>query len=64
MNASANPSPGFARNPGKSISVTPYDGTVTIRSGDKVIASSAHAKLLTEALLFLFSYGVQRKFVY
>jgi uncharacterized protein (DUF427 family) len=49
MKTSGNPSPGFARNPGKSISVAPYDGTVTVRSGDKVIATSARAKLLTEA---------------
>lgn len=48
MKTSANPSPGFARNPDKSISIAPYDGTVTVRAGDKVIASSQRAKLLAE----------------
>jgi uncharacterized protein (DUF427 family) len=49
MKSSGNPSPGFARNPGKSITVEPHKGVVTVRSGDRVVASSTNAKLLTEA---------------
>lgn len=49
MKTSTNPSPGFARNPSKSITVVPYDGTVTVRADDKVIATSSRAKLLTES---------------
>ncbi len=44
-----NPSPGFARNPGKSISVEPYPGTVTVTAGGAVVARSAHALKLSEA---------------
>ncbi len=49
MKTSTNPSPGFARNPNKSITVAPYDGTVTVRADDNVIATSRRAKLLTES---------------
>jgi uncharacterized protein (DUF427 family) len=49
MDQIANPSPGFQRNPGKVITVAPYDGTVIVRAGEAVIASSTKAKLLTEA---------------
>jgi len=49
MTALKNPSPGFARNPDKSITVEPYKGAVTVRSGETVIASSTKAKVLTEA---------------
>lgn len=45
----ANPSPGFARNPQKSITVEPLSGTVTVKAGGATIASSTRAKLLTEA---------------
>ncbi|MCV3210571.1 DUF427 domain-containing protein [Mesorhizobium sp. YC-39] len=49
MDQIANPAPGFQRNPGKVITIEPYDGTVTVRSGETVIASSTNAKLLTES---------------
>lgn len=49
MDQIANPAPGFQRNPGKVITVEPYRGTVTVRSGETVIASSTNAKLLTES---------------
>lgn len=49
MDQIANPSPGFQRNPGKVITVEPYIGTVTVRAGDAVIASSKRAKVLTES---------------
>ncbi|SMH41520.1 DUF427 domain-containing protein [Mesorhizobium australicum] len=43
-----NPSPGFARNPAKSITVEPYPGPVTVSAGGKVIARTARALKLTE----------------
>ncbi|MER8370159.1 DUF427 domain-containing protein [Mesorhizobium sp. M1378] len=49
MDQIANPSPGFQRNPGKVITIEPYKGTVTVRAGDVVIASSSKVKLLTES---------------
>lgn len=49
MDKLANPAPGFQRNPGKMITVEPYHGTVTVRAGDTIIASSRSAKVLTEA---------------
>ena len=49
MDQIANPAPGFQRNPDKVITIEPYAGTVTVRAGDVVIASSANAKVLTEA---------------
>jgi uncharacterized protein (DUF427 family) len=49
MDQIANPSPGFQRNPGKVITVEPYIGTVTVRAGDVVIASSTKAKVLAES---------------
>ena len=48
MDQIANPAPGFQRNPGKVITVEPYRGTVVVRAGDTVIASSTRAKLLSE----------------
>ena len=48
MDKPANPSPGFQRNPDKVITVEPYRGTVTVTAGDKVIARSTRAKLLSE----------------
>ncbi|MER8758320.1 DUF427 domain-containing protein [Mesorhizobium sp. M0976] len=48
MDQIANPSPGFQRNPGKIIPVEPYKGTVTVRAGEVVIASSSKVKVLTE----------------
>lgn len=48
MDKPANPSPGFQRNPDKVITVEPYRGTVTVTAGDKVIARSNRAKLLSE----------------
>ncbi|MEI8699529.1 DUF427 domain-containing protein [Mesorhizobium sp. ISC15] len=49
MDQIANPAPGFQRNPGKVITVEPYRGTVTVRSGETVVASSTKAKVLTES---------------
>lgn len=43
-----NPSPGFARNPAKSITVEPYPGPVTVSAGGKVIARTDRALKLTE----------------
>ena len=48
MDQTANPAPGFKRNPGHSITVVPYDGAVTVRSGGRVLAESKSAKLLRE----------------
>ncbi|UVK38236.1 DUF427 domain-containing protein [Mesorhizobium sp. AR10] len=49
MDQIANPAPGFQRNPGKVIAIEPYRGTVVVRAGETVIASSTRAKLLSEA---------------
>ncbi|QKC97797.1 DUF427 domain-containing protein [Mesorhizobium sp. NZP2298] len=49
MDKIANPAPGFQRNPDKIITIEPYVGTVTVRAGGTVIASSTKAKVLTEA---------------
>ena len=49
MDQIANPAPGFQRNPGKIITVEPYRGTVVVRAGDAVVASSTKAKLLSES---------------
>lgn len=49
MERRGNPSPGFAKNPAKSITVVPHQGTVTVRAGNAVIASSRNAKLVSEA---------------
>ena len=43
------PSPGFARNPDKKITVEPIPGTVTVTANGAPIASSRRAKLLTES---------------
>ncbi|RUW72093.1 MULTISPECIES: DUF427 domain-containing protein [unclassified Mesorhizobium] len=48
MDQIANPAPGFQRNPGKIITVESFSGTVTVRAGETVIASSTRAKLLSE----------------
>ncbi len=45
----ANPSPGFARNPQKTITVEPHRGTVTVSAGGVAIARSDAAVILTEA---------------
>ena len=49
MDQVTNPAPGFQRNPEKIITIEPYVGTVTVRVGDTVIASSTQAKVLAEA---------------
>ncbi|QPC94111.1 DUF427 domain-containing protein [Mesorhizobium sp. INR15] len=49
MDQVVNPSPGFQRNPDKVITVEPYIGTVTVRAGDTIVASSTKARVLTEA---------------
>lgn len=48
MNAH-NPSPGFARNPAKVITIVEHDGLVTVRAGGIVIAQTRAAKVLTES---------------
>ncbi|WP_157015015.1 DUF427 domain-containing protein [Mesorhizobium xinjiangense] len=48
MTATANPSPGYARNPGKVITLEPVTGTVTVRAGGTVIARSTRAMKLSE----------------
>ena len=48
MDQIANPAPGFQSNPAKVITVEPYRGTVVVRAGDVVIATSTRAKLLSE----------------
>ncbi len=48
MDKFANPAPGFQRNPDKVITIESYVGTVVVRAGDTVIASSTKAKVLTE----------------
>lgn len=48
MDQIANPAPGYQRNPDKIITIEPYVGTVTVRVGDTVVASSAKAKVLSE----------------
>ena len=44
-----NPAPGFAKNPAKSITVEPHDGTVRVSANGEVIAETRNAKVLTEA---------------
>lgn len=48
MDKIANPAPGFQRNPDKVITIEPYHGTVRVRAGETVIATSTTAKLLSE----------------
>ena len=43
------PAPGFARNPDHTITVRPFNGTVTVKFSSAVIASSKNAKVLKEA---------------
>jgi uncharacterized protein (DUF427 family) len=42
-------SPGFQSRPDHRITVEPFDGTVTVRLSDAIIASSQNAKVLREA---------------
>ncbi|CAM5571719.1 hypothetical protein MAUB1S_09605 [Mycolicibacterium aubagnense] len=49
MDQKANPAPGFKRRPEHTITVKPFDGTVTVSVGDTVIATSGRAQLLQEA---------------
>ncbi|UUP18820.1 DUF427 domain-containing protein [Nitratireductor thuwali] len=42
------PSPGFARNPDKKITVEPFAGSVTVRVADVAVAETIRAKLLKE----------------
>jgi uncharacterized protein (DUF427 family) len=44
-----NPAPGFQRRPDHHIEIGPYEGTVTVRFGDVVVASSKQALVLREA---------------
>ena len=48
MQTGRNPAPGFARNPRKRITVEPFEGMVTVRTGATVIARSRDALALTE----------------
>ena len=48
MSQAGNPSPGFARNPDKTIGVVPFDGIVTVTANGTLIATSKRAKVLTE----------------
>jgi uncharacterized protein (DUF427 family) len=43
-----NPSPGFARNPAKVITIEPHDGAVVVRAGAHTIARSTRALVLEE----------------
>lgn len=45
----ANPSPGFARHPGHTITVTPHAGEVAVTAGGRIIARSSRALDLKEA---------------
>jgi uncharacterized protein (DUF427 family) len=48
MTTLKNPAPGFSRNPDKKITIEPHRGTVTVRAGDTVVASSSRALVLNE----------------
>ncbi|MEO9339944.1 DUF427 domain-containing protein [Mesorhizobium sp. SB112] len=47
--AKQNPSPGFQRDPNRSITVTPLAGVVTVTLADTIIASSENVLTLREA---------------
>lgn len=47
MQQTARPAPGFARNP-KKIDIVPYQGTVTVKAGDAIVATTRQAKRLDE----------------
>lgn len=49
MDQQANPAPGFKRDPAHVIIIRPFDGTVTVSFGGKVIATTGRAQLLQEA---------------
>lgn len=44
----ANPSPGFARNPSKELTIERYEGEVVVRAGGDTIAASRKALRLSE----------------
>lgn len=44
----ASPASGFARNPGKVLTIEPYDGVVTVTANGETIARTSRAKLLSE----------------
>jgi len=44
----ANPSPGFARNPSKELTIERYEGEVVVRAGGDIIATSRKALRLSE----------------
>lgn len=48
MQTASNPSPGFRDNPSHTITVEPFEGTVTVTHSDAIIASSDRAKVLRE----------------
>ena len=48
MDTAANPSPGFQRNPGRRITVKPFDGVVTVSFAEAIVASSNEALVLRE----------------
>lgn len=43
-----NPAPGFRENPGKTITIEPHEGTVTVTHEGRILAQSTAAKLLRE----------------
>jgi uncharacterized protein (DUF427 family) len=49
MSQAAATSPGFQSRPDHRITVTPFEGTVTVRFSDAIIASSDNAKVLRES---------------
>lgn len=48
MQAATNPSPGFQRNPGRRITIAPFNGTVNVSFSDAIIASTKRAKVVRE----------------
>lgn len=48
MDTAANPSPGFQRNPGRRITVEPFEGIVNVSFAEAILASSDEALVLRE----------------
>ena len=48
MDKAANPSPGFQRNPGRRITVEPFNGVVVVTFSDAIVASTGDALVLRE----------------
>ena len=43
------PAPGWEKHPNHRVDITPYDGTVTVRAGDVLIAQSTQAYQVAES---------------